>query len=649
MPSSISFNGVRTFRPGVYAVIDASALGGSGVSTGNVAVVGDFSMLQQSTPKVFSSARAMSDYFLGDADMQLLAKIAFSPAADDRIGGGAAKLTLVNSAAVGQAQHVFLDASASASLLVKSKLHGKAGNKVSMDIAQNANGTAFDMSVRYNGSVEAFTGIESGVLFTAQFSGTGTSSLAVTPSAVTLTEGFTTSNGTASESVDCVFSLPAARNIKITPSASYANVHNITVAGTLADGSAHSEVVPMPADGTSVLTTAAFKTVATCEAAARTAGESSQFTFSAELLAMNTADFASVAQMADALDAVPNVAVVKVAPNLGGIPANELDAKTAALNGAVGFRADLHALIQALKSSQIVVGSRATGATKKPALASGAILMGGTQASPTTAGYTAALATLLSEDVQIVTALDEAIATHKEVLQHCKDAQLYGRERNGYAGAPANTSLATLFSDYSSKLNSRHMALVGQSIKYSMPNGTLKTLSPKYFALMVACMQAGSEVSTPLTRKRPDVLGSEQHAEWNVVASANDAIQKGILALSLDNLGLRIERSVTTYMTDDNPIYSEVSANESVNTSVRTLRSRLDGQIGNPAIAGTRAKIESAVRINLAKQVKDGVIKAFQNVVIQDLGDRFDIAYEVAAIEPLNFIKITANVVRIPG
>ena len=92
-----------------------------------------------------------------------------------------------------------------------------------------------------------------------------------------------------------------------------------------------------------------------------------------------------------------------------------------------------------------------------------------------------------------------------------------------------------------------------------------------------------------------------------------------------------------------------MSANESVNASVRTLRARLASQIGNPAIAGTRAKIQSSVRINLAKQVKDGVIKAFQNVVIDDMGDRFDISYEVAAVEPLNFIKITANVVRIPG
>ena len=650
MPSSISFNGVRTFRPGVYAVIDASALGGAGVSTGNVAVIGDFPLLPQSTPKAFSSARAVSDYFLGDENMQLLAKIAFSPSTDDRVGGGAARLFVVNSGASTQAQHTFMSDGGTASLVVKSKLYGTAGNKVSMDIVANSNGTALDLNVRYNGSVEAFTAIESGVLFTAQFSGTGSASLAASPTSLVLTESFQTADNANEQTVATTFSLPAPRTIKVTGAAEYGNAHTITIAGTDADGAAQSEAVVIAAGSTTASSTKTFGSVATSTKAASGQGESTVFTISAELLSLDPDDFSSVSQLVDTLDAVPNVEALKVAPNLAGIPANELDAQTVTLDAARSFRADLHAVVTALGSSQIVVASRAANASDKPASnAARRILSGGTQSTPSTAGYTAALETLLTKDVQIVTALDSAIATHKEVLKHCKAAQLYGRERCAYAGAPAKTSLANLFSDYSSKLNSRHIALVGQSIQYSMPDGTSKTLDPKYLALMMACMQAGTNVATPLTRKRPDVLGCEQHSEWNLILNANEAISKGILALSLGDLGLRVERSVTTYMTDDNPIYSEVSANESVNTSVRTLRARLEGQIGNPAIAGTKAKIESSVRISLAKQVKDGIIKAFQNVAVDDMGDRFDISYEVAAVEPLNFIKITANVVRIQG
>jgi hypothetical protein len=41
------------------------------------------------------------------------------------------------------------------------------------------------------------------------------------------------------------------------------------------------------------------------------------------------------------------------------------------------------------------------------------------------------------------------------------------------------------------------------------------------------------------------------------------------------------------------------------------------------------------------------VIKAFQNIQLEDLGDEVAISYEVAPVEPLNFISITAVAVRI--
>ncbi len=643
MPSSISFNGVRTFRPGVYAVIDASALGGSGISTGNVAIVGDFPSLEQNVPKSFSSARAMSDYFLGDPNMLLLAKIAFSPSSDDRVGGGASILTLVNAGVSTQASGDL------GPVQIRSKLFGTEGNKVSFDIRFTAPGSeAFDIIVRKGSVVENYPAISSGELFTAQWSGDGVGKLTVSENSFTLTESFQTADNANEQAVATTFSLPAPRTIKVTGAAAYANDHTITISGTDADGAAQSEAVVIAAGSTTASSTKTFGSVATSTKAASGQGESTVFTISADLLDLNTEDFASLAQILDALNSLPNLEIVKIAPGLGSIPANEMDAQSSVITAATAFHALIFTVVRELGTSQIITASRTNRLDPASALTANGFLSGGTQAVPDTAGYKAALEKLLSEDVQIVTALDDTLAVHKEVLSHCKDAQLYGRERCGYAGAAPNEDIAAL-SVRSGQLNSRHMALVGQSILYTLPDGTSKTLDPKFFALMVACMQAGTPVATPLTRKRPDILGCEQNPSWNLVTSANDVLSKGILALSLDSLGLRIERSITTYQTDDNPIFSEVSANESVNASVRTLRARLASQIGNPAIAGTRAKIQSSVRINLAKQVKDGVIKAFQNVVIDDMGDRFDISYEVAAVEPLNFIKITANVVRIPG
>lgn len=649
MPSSISFNGVRTFRPGVYAVIDASALGQQGITTGNVAVIGDFPLLEQNEPRVFSSARAMSDYFLGDLNMQLLAKIAFSPSQDERVGGGASQLFVVNAAAASQAERVFMDEDSNPSITCKAKLFGTEGNKVSMAIGGNANGTSLDIDVSYNGLVEQFVAVESGSLFKAKYTGAGSASLSVSPTEAKLTETFSSPslNPTNQSDTAVSFALPAPRQVKV-ESALVGGNRDVTIVGKDSAGAPLTEVVVLAAPDTPVLSSAVFSEVT--QISIEQSNNSGVVNFSVDNLTLNPEDFASASHLADALNAVGTFEIEKIAPDLGGIPADELDAKVATLNQAgVDFRADLHAVVKTLEASAIIIPSRASGASKPPTASAGAVLHGGTQSAPDTAGYKAGMEKLLAEDVQIVVPMSTDIAVQKELVTHCKAAQLHGRERCGYVGSPAKMSIDQIFQQHTRVLNSRHVALVGQSIKYVMPNGNSETLDPIFFALMVACMQAGTPVATPLTRKRPDILGVEQHTDWNIVVKANDVIQKGILALSIDGLGLFIERSVTTYMTDDNPIFSEVSANESVNTSVRTLRARLEGQIGNPAVAGTRAKIESTVRVNLAKQVKDDVIKAFQNVLVEDKGDRFDIGYEVAAIEPLNFIKITANVVRIPG
>ncbi len=99
-------------------------------------------------------------------------------------------------------------------------------------------------------------------------------------------------------------------------------------------------------------------------------------------------------------------------------------------------------------------------------------------------------------------------------------------------------------------------------------------------------------------------------------------------------------------MEDDNPIFSEVSANESVNASIRGLRSQLDALIGTANRSLTANRVTSLAQAQLNRQVQDGTIKAFRDVVVQDQGDTLVVGYTVAAIEPLNFIKLDVTVAR---
>ena len=215
-------------------------------------------------------------------------------------------------------------------------------------------------------------------------------------------------------------------------------------------------------------------------------------------------------------------------------------------------------------------------------------------------------------------------------------------------GTTAEQTLKQVNEIWVNKLNDRNIAVVAQNVKVSRPDGRTVELDPRYLALILAGMQAGSPVATPLTRKRPDVIDVVTR-NWHPNRDASQAIQFGIVNLSYDSQGWRVERSVTSYLTTPNPIYSEVSANESANTSVRTLRSELDLQIGTRVRASSRGVIEALVKQNLEQQVRDTVIKAFKDIVVEDLGDTFRVNYTMAAIEPLNFIRVAATVVRIPG
>ncbi|MEN9815335.1 MAG: hypothetical protein RLZZ412_1317, partial [Verrucomicrobiota bacterium] len=95
--------------------------------------------------------------------------------------------------------------------------------------------------------------------------------------------------------------------------------------------------------------------------------------------------------------------------------------------------------------------------------------------------------------------------------------------------------------------------------------------------------------------------------------------------------------------------FTEMSANESANESTKRCRRNVETQIGQKGFTGRAAVIQGLVQAELAKQVDEGIIKAFlpQSVVVVDAGDTFEVSYEIAPIEPVNFITITAHLRRI--
>ena len=649
MPSSVNINGVNRVRPAVYATIDASALGGTSVGTGNICIVGSFPSFQQGVRTQFSNARALKEYDATDRELALLSKLAFAPSLDV---SGASTCSFLNVQGNTQASLTINDNSGNASLILKSKVWGIRGNRTSVSI-ENANTTQVNVTVLRDGITETFTGLESGdfaeIYYDESVSGRSVDVYAwddIYQNQIKLEQKQVTTFSGGTFTVDVtglhsnqfvVFSLGSTSSADV----------DITVVGTALDGSALTEAFTIVSGDTTGQTLNRFASITSITGTDN--GTYSGGTTARVDYVLETSDFSTIKEMIDTLGQLAGITATYTGAK--SVPASEGDLinvlGATASNKAV-IRADLNAIVEGLSASTLITAERASGARDTiPQSTSGTLsdmLTGGSASSVSLSDWTNNLELIESDNIQILVPWTTDINQIKEVEKHLDKAALAGSERNAWIASPANTSLSNINSTYVIPLNSRNMAIVGQKVKISDPEGKERTLDPIYLALISAGMQAGTPVATPLTRKRPDVL--DVVSPWDANRDAAEAIRKGIVSLSYGSQGWRIERSVTTYVADDNPIYSEVSANESVNTSVRDLRLAVDHLIGQANTGLTANRVKSLIEARLNNQVRDGIIKAFKDLVLVDLGDTLRVDYTVAAVEPLNFITITATVAR---
>lgn len=650
MPSSLNFNGLKIFRPGVYAEVDASALGGTSPSTGNVCIVGEFPSFEQNEALTFTSASALASFDPSDRALAHIGAIAFSPSLDERVPAGVASLTVLNVQPNTCAQFSFEDADGNYALVLKSSVWGAKGNRTQVSIT-NANTDQVNISVARDGVTESFEGIESGDVASVYYAGSLLDTVSLTGDRVTglayaWTQGEPMASGAVSfNEADMVSGAPL--NVSLSTSAHTASVV-VTIVGEDLEGVAANAVLTFSAGSAATQTTATSFGRVTSVSATSTDTAYTGTVVVAGGVSFNVADFPSLAALVSALDQLPNVSATYLAAE--DYDADAFDKINQSIKGsgaAAEIRCDLAAILKALGSSRLVTAERAAGGVASVAQqASGSVttlLSGGSSSASVLADWVAALATIESADLQILVPWSDVSSVWGAVKSHLRLAALAGRERNAWVGAAASQSLAALHT-LAKSLNDRNMALVGQQIKHVDPQGLVKTLDPKWLALMLAAMQAGTPVATPLTRKEPnvvDVLGA-----WDANRDAGEAISKGICVLSRGPLGWRVERSVTTWLRDDNPVYSEVSANESVNASLRDLRLALDPFIGQGNVGFTANRLQSIVTARLNRQVLDGTIKAFRDVVIEALGDTVRVDYTLAAVEPINFVRVVAHVAR---
>jgi hypothetical protein len=326
-----------------------------------------------------------------------------------------------------------------------------------------------------------------------------------------------------------------------------------------------------------------------------------------------------------------------------------------------GFRGDLAAVVDFINNtSQYVTAAVTDGATKTvPNNTSSPIfLSGGGEGSAQFSHWQAALNLLKKVRVNSIVVLTGDPAVHAAVIAHCDFMCGIGKsERDAFVGlsrldnadAPLNI-LPTLdeAKEQIVNLNSRHVRAFAQSIDRFDTSGERTTFLPWFQACVAAGMQAGSPVGTSLTHKYGRVLSVKQDPSWNPIDDAEELIEGGLCFMeTVDGVGHRFVRNITTHLSSDNLAFTEGSVNEAVNFATFNFRTNMETAVGRRGFAGTinAAKATAITTLNLL--VDEGALVDYRALDLELIRDVLEVSVEIAPVIPVNFVVSTVHLVTI--
>jgi len=682
MPSLVSIPSGVTFKPGVYANVDTSALSGRNVATGVIAVVSNWDFLKQNTVYAASSPAALRNIEPDSSELQQVADVLFSPANDTRVPGAPSQVLLVSPGATTQASFDFTDGT-NAVLTMKASNYGPLGNNTKVKIAANAvagqditvsRGDRSEIFERLGetkkGQIQGLSALYGAATFEVSQASSSAARTMKMISTATIDEGTT---ATPTNLFMLGDSTTSSGMVEVKASANIAD-KTVTIEGFDSAGA--------PQTATALITDTPYVTarVGSSYSVSNAIAYFSSITSIAvptldgggETAGVRITNFAltdsNATNLKKAFDKIndigdgANLLIADIDPSASNVKISEIDivANTSIDGANVDIFSKIQDIVNGMANSGLVeVTAKANEFSAAPQTYTNQQLGGGTYTEyPTAANWQSALEALESIEVNIVVPLADELtaatsptkaAVHLKVRDHLvKMAGLGANERQGYVGGIDNETKANLKSAVKA-LNSQYLGYAVNGIKVFNPAGNQVSLKPDYAALMLASIQASTPVGTPLSQKIVNVIEPLNNSGWSATTDANEMIQSGLIIIEPSRVGYRVVRSVSSYLTDDNPILSEMSSMESVITSIRDLRANLDSLIGAAAVAGTAKRISAIARTRLEKQVKDGIIKAFDsnNLTVEDIGDHFRLNVRVARVEPVNFITIKMTVDRI--
>lgn len=321
-----------------------------------------------------------------------------------------------------------------------------------------------------------------------------------------------------------------------------------------------------------------------------------------------------------------------------------------------GFKADLYAILNWInQNSELISATAASGATggAPSDTVSPTFLQGGSEGTTLFTHWQNALNLLKQTRVNTVVCLTADPAVHAAQDAHCAYMGGIGRsERDAIAGA-MNTAMTGLATKTEVKaqivdLNSRHTRVWAQSIERYNSAGERQTFYPPFGAVVIAGMQAGSVVGTPLTHKYMNILSYDQHSSWNPTDDAEELVQAGLVFCeNVEGVGRRVVRNVTTHLSSNNIAFTEGSVNQAVNFATYNFRTNMEFAVGKKGFSGTVNAAKSVAIGTLGLLVDSQILVASRALNIELVLDVMEVGVEIAPVLPINFVRSIIHLVTI--
>ena len=245
----------------------------------------------------------------------------------------------------------------------------------------------------------------------------------------------------------------------------------------------------------------------------------------------------------------------------------------------------------------------------------------------------------------LLVVLSDSEAIHAEALAHIQQMETRQQKQMLFTGGAIGDTVAQT-KQRASALNSSRAVLAYPGIFHKSVQGGKKVLPSYMTSAMIAGRVCGVDASEPITFDYFNLIGLEKE----LLAGSPDIdelLASGVCTLEkVQNGAIRLVQGITTYMGPNNPIFREISVRRGADkVSGKVRKSMEDTFVGKKGLRATASAVETRAIDELEQSIKDGDITAYRNIVVRFVGSIVYVDYEVAPVEPINFVLITSHFV----